>query len=71
MPSLVLKENLIHVVTETKMFVFDATAIEDEDAVLESRGEFYLDGAYDVIEFNKFLVASKLNNTITFYNFWK
>ena len=53
------------------MFVFDATAIEDEDAVLESRGEFYLDGAYDVIEFNKFLVASKLNNTITFYNFWK
>ena len=33
--------------------------------------QFHLDGAYDVIEFNKFLVASKLYDTITFYNFWK
>ena len=54
-----------------KIFVLDATTIEDREAVLKSRREFHLDGAYDVILFNKFLAVSKLYDTITFRNFWK
>ena len=69
--TLLLQDKLVRVATSTSIFVFDATTIEDRVAVLKSRREFHLDGAYDVILFNKFLAVSKLYDTITFCNFWK
>ena len=53
--GLLLQDNIIRVATATNVIVFYATTIEDRDAVMKSRREFHLDGAYDIILFNKFL----------------
>ena len=71
--SLQLQNNLIRISRPGKICVFDARNIEDRDSVLKSRREFTVDvGEKEtLILFNKFLGASKQQDSITFYNFWK
>ena len=67
-----------------KIFVLDATTIEDRESVKNSRREIEIPDVImsgqvfdndarddDLILFNKFLGIRKLQDTITFYNLWR
>ena len=67
-----------------KIFVLDATTIEDRESVKNSRREIEIPDVImsgqvfdndarddDLILFNKFLGVWKYRQTITYHNFWR
>ena len=73
---ILLQDNLIRASMPGKIYVWDATTIEDRDSVQNSRREITEGlGEEDEVKtvnlFNQFLGVSKQQDTIKYHNYWR